>query len=174
MGTIVMTEKPLIVVEATDPTISIMVNVLNASFNLLTPEEKKDFLDLYDPGPEHDKSLELYVSLQTELTQEEAKMVGIFQINGVKVCGYGSTEPIMMSAVYKTLSRLNHSCYPNVVWEKRASFCLEVRVCRTIEKGDELVTTYIGREKLFRTREERRNPGVLSAAARYAPRRGKS
>ena len=60
-------------------------------------------------------------------------MARIFQLNGVDIFqphGYD----VQRSGVYKTLSRLNHSCCPNVVWSGvREDWArLEVRVCHQV------------------------------------------
>ena len=64
------------------------------------------------------------------------------------------------AAVFKIASRINHSCSPNVIWdgmEANYRSCLEVRVCRDIEKGDELLASYkcFNEVSMFMTKEER-------------------
>ena len=56
------------------------------------------------------------------------------------------------SALYDNISFINHSCSTNVHWtiEERK----EVRVCRRIEEGEEIVADYCTLDLDFPTREE--------------------
>ena len=62
------------------------------------------------------------------------------------------------SALFVTISRINHSCSPNVEWsfleEKRTS--KEVRVIRNIKKGEEVLADYIADGKSFLLKSERK------------------
>ena len=48
------------------------------------------------------------------------------------------------SVVFEMISMINHSCMPNVVWfpEEADETRKEVRVCRRIQKGEEIVASY--------------------------------
>ena len=54
------------------------------------------------------------------------------------------------SAVFETISMINHSCIPNVAWftEEEDATRKEVRVCKRIEEGEEIVASYIGLNQL--------------------------
>ena len=62
------------------------------------------------------------------------------------------------SAVFETISMINHSCIPNVAWftEEEDTRRKEVRVCRRIKEGDEIVASYIGLDHLP-LRQQRRD-----------------
>ena len=83
--------------------------------------------------------------------------MGIFNTNRMEVCNVpelGKSE----SALYQDISRINHSCAPNCVWSwnKENLARKEVRACREINKGEEIVASYINFETVL-SREERMN-----------------
>ena len=53
--------------------------------------------------------------------------------------------PVQQAAVFEMLSMVNHSCESNVMWfaDEVDKTRIEVRVCRRIKKGDEIVLSYI-------------------------------
>ena len=53
--------------------------------------------------------------------------------------------PVQQAAVFEMLSMINHSCESNVMWfaDEVDKTRIEVRVCRRIKKGDEIVLSYI-------------------------------
>ena len=54
------------------------------------------------------------------------------------------------SAVFETISMINHSCIPNVAWftESEDWTRKEVRACKRIEEGEEIVASYIDLSQL--------------------------
>ena len=60
------------------------------------------------------------------------------------------------SAVFETLSLINHSCSPNVIWlqTEEDKTRMEVRVCRRIQEGEEIIASYISSG--FLVRDQRR------------------
>ena len=81
----------------------------------------------------------LYVSLMKKMT---SNALG---------CEGGKT------AVFETISMINHSCAPNVFWEcKDHETTMEVRACRRIEEGDEIVASYYNFDD-FSLRQERQS-----------------
>ena len=52
---------------------------------------------------------------------------------------------VQASAVFEMISMINHSCKTNVVWfpEEADKARMEVRVCRRIKEGEEIVASYI-------------------------------
>ena len=54
------------------------------------------------------------------------------------------------AAVFEMLSMINHSCKSNVMWftEEADKTRREVRVCRKIKEGDEIVLSYINLSEL--------------------------
>ena len=65
-----------------------------------------------------------------------------------------------MSGVYRTISRLNHSCAPNVVWSwikrDKSKVAKQVRVIRKIREGEELLVRYWGAHE-FASKDERQD-----------------
>ncbi|KAK0488433.1 hypothetical protein IW261DRAFT_1439334 [Armillaria novae-zelandiae] len=74
-------------------------------------------------------------------------LFGIIRTNGYEVDGLkdiNAQEPFgMYTGVWDKLSRLNHSCSPNVCrkWNT-ASFSMQIRAVRDIKEGEELTTAY--------------------------------
>lgn len=72
-----------------------------------------------------------------QLTDQEKKVLKIFQANSISV-GDGD-----MGGLYETISLLNHSCAPNVLWQQSATpLGMEVWVCREVVEGEELEASY--------------------------------
>ena len=80
------------------------------------------------------------------------KVMGIFLTNRIE-CG------VNKSGLYANLSRLNHSCAPNVSWSwvenDRTRMTKQVRVVRKIEEGEEICASYLISDD-FPKKEERR------------------
>ncbi|KAK0207347.1 hypothetical protein IW262DRAFT_1282168 [Armillaria fumosa] len=77
------------------------------------------------------------------------KLFGIIKTNAYEVDGLkdkNAQEPFgIYTGVWDKLSRLNHSCSPNVCRDwNTASFSMQIRAVRDIEEGEELTTTYCG------------------------------
>ena len=55
------------------------------------------------------------------------------------------TALVQEAAVFEMLSMINHSCKSNVIWfaDEADKTRIEVRVCRRIEEGEEIVLSYI-------------------------------
>ena len=53
--------------------------------------------------------------------------------------------PVRQAAVFEMLSMINHSCESNVMWfaDEVDKTRIEVRVCRRIKEGEEIVLSYI-------------------------------
>ena len=64
----------------------------------------------------------------------------------------------VQEAVFEMLSMINHSCESNVMWfaEEVDKTMIEVRVCRRIKEGDEIVLSYISLSG-FPLRQQRMN-----------------
>ena len=105
-GKIIVTEKPLIVVD----TGRAFKNVFPL-YQSLTNGKKTTVLSLHDPG----EGLNWKACLMTE-TQLERKILRIFEANSISLCGSHQEMNINKSGLYPTISKINHSCSPNVVW----------------------------------------------------------
>lgn len=84
-------------------------------------------------------------------------LIYMFLCNCTRVCCYeGNKYGVNASAVYETISRINHSCAPNSIWhfKKEDVYVKEVRAKKKIEKGMEITASYIYEE--FMSRSERR------------------
>ena len=66
------------------------------------------------------------------------------------------------SAVFEVISMINHSCKPNVAWftKEEDKMQKEVRVCRKIIEGEEIVASYVnlGELPLRQQRQELLRP----------------
>ena len=106
-GELVITEEPLIVFTDGEPMSEILTR-----FEELSEAEQGAVLGLYDPGEDS--------SNQTEGVAEERhkRFLRISWANGLQLSGLSEHgEP--GSGLYATVSRLNHSCAPNVAWSWR-------------------------------------------------------
>ena len=72
------------------------------------------------------------------------------------ICG---TERKNKSGLYKTISRINHSCAPNAVWSwiegDESKVEIQVRVVREIKEGDEILVSYLGSTNAFGSKDKR-------------------
>lgn len=157
-GTIIVAEKPLIVVES-DSVIQVL-----PKFQSLPDDKKAAVMSLYDPG-------EKLNSKYQHLSQDEndRKVMRIFEANSIDLCSHQEMN-INKSGLYQTISKINHSCSPNVVWtwikEDSSKSIKQVRVIRDIKAGEEIVASY-----LPYTREESPQYSLLvTYRVRYAPR----
>ena len=84
-------------------------------FEKLSSSEQIQFLDLHDSG------------------NTEKSVWRIFRTNCMNVCGFAELG-VEESAVYNSISRINHSCSPNAVWSCKNGNVRrqEARACRNI------------------------------------------
>ena len=124
-GSIIVTAKPLIVVD----TEGAYKNVFPV-YQSLPEDKKKAVMSLYDPGEE----LNFKPSLFTE-NKEERKVLRIFEANSIDLCSHQEMN-INKSGLYQTISKINHSCSPNVVWtwlkEDKTKHIKQVNLNRTL------------------------------------------
>ena len=104
-GTIICTEKPLIMVNTV-----CAVNEIYPVFKSLHEDKKTALMSLFDPGDVLNSKYRL-------LTQDETerKVLRIFEANSISLCGHQEMN-INKSGLYQTISKINHSCSPNVIW----------------------------------------------------------
>lgn len=139
-GTVILSEKPILLME--HPTVTkdlqndYIVALLNTFDNLLE-KDKRRYLGLKD-------------SSMIEKENVPGVILGIYMTNGL-----GITDN--KTGVYETISRINHSCAPNAqtVATKENENLKEVRAFVKIEKGEEILISYINLEK-FVQRDDRR------------------
>jgi len=133
-GTLILAEDPLMTVPkpATEKTVL-------EKFKKLSPSEQIQFLDLHDSG------------------NAEKSVWRIFRTNCMNVCGFAELG-VEESAVYNSISRINHSCSPNAVWSCKNGNVRrqEVRACRNIEEGEEIQCSYV-RVADFACKAQRKN-----------------
>ena len=98
-GEIVVEEKPIFALDNDTSKNTVMTNL--QEINKMSDKKKKESLALCD-------------SYQNGSNDAE-KIVSIFVTNRIDLC----TQPelgVNKSGLYATLSRINHSCAPNVTW----------------------------------------------------------
>ena len=128
VGELVMSEKPLVMVQG-QPTVAKIRRMLDKVKKL--PKEKRlKIMALTDPG-EEDRTFD-----NLHLDPNGLRVARRFNAN----C-HGVGEHA--TALYENISIINHSCSPNVFWvDGRDGVSLEVRVCRRIEEGEEILASY--------------------------------
>ena len=155
VGTTIIEESPLITVE--DDLNPYSVEEIVTKFRLLTDEQKNQVLSLHDPGPTSFQGRNMPV---TVADGTEEKVVRIFCANSITLCGHPEMN-VNKSGLYKTISRMNHSCAPNVVWswlqKDKSRSVKQVRVCSKIREGEEILASYLyGNSDKFPSKGERR------------------
>lgn len=151
IGTRLICEAPLLQIRSNDITL-----VLDAYRSLpKTSKEIYDRLHAYAPTElnlEQDILLKFGVmSNKSELAQH-LKIMSIFSANDFLLadqCALG---------VFENVSRINHSCIPNVHFSNNAELSGKetVHAARDIEEGEELVANYIGGRANYQRAEQRR------------------
>jgi len=115
---------------------------VQAAFEQLPDKLKEKALSLHDPNPDGPSN-----PLQ--------KIVRIFFVNCIRPVRRKEIEDDGRSLMYETISRLNHSCAPNIVCSLEAGSATKMQawVCRDVAKGKELVIDY--KNNMFDTKEQR-------------------
>ena len=75
----------------------------------------------------------------------DLRMMGIFQTNSIPIREFDKLKgKDLGNALYKYISRINHSCKPNAVWSfNQIKKMKEVRATKTIAAGEEITACYI-------------------------------
>ena len=142
-GTVIFTEDPLIVVAKVGgvTTMGQLENIQEfEKFKKMDKKIRKDFLSLCDPL-QFDWRWKLW---SLTVGQDFAKFMRIFSVNRTLIGS--NTDSDDLAGVYKLLSRINHSCCPNVIcqWRAETPLKIEVIAATSIRKGKELTVSYIG------------------------------
>ena len=136
-GELVISELPVLTVSG-DRKVTRLIN----KFKELSEEKKSMLLGLSDQGEANTSFDHLC------LEGDELKVARKFAANALSV-GDGDM------AVFEIISYINHSCAPNVLWVAGEDMMsTEVRTCRKVEKGEELVASYFRLDE-FPLRQER-------------------
>ena len=97
------------------------------------------------------------LDLHHEKPEESTVMLKLFDIFN---CNKTTVDDVFSSgeAVYLTISRINHSCSPNVLWSHKRSnrMMKEVRALRDIDVGEELCASYLANYYVYATSSERK------------------
>eukprot|EP01084_Bolivina_argentea_P090222 162614_1 len=137
-GTIILTDKPLIIYDNNSNQTIAEQNVLNA-YNSLSNDDKKEYNNLYS---------------RDWIFQTENKIIEIANTNAIMLSNNNNT-----TGVFPLISRINHSCNRNVhwIWNEKQNKVLLI-ASRNIMKDEQLFTSYLG-SQLFSnlsTKQERR------------------
>ena len=118
-----------------------------SSFARLNKETKKKLMKLSCPTKPQESEGSVHEILQMK-----------FLTNCIPLDSDNQDQRPAESAVFETISMINHSCAPNVAWftEEMDKTRREVRVCRHIKEGEEILASYIGLSE-FPLRQERRD-----------------
>ena len=140
-GSTIFTEDPLFLITRE---MKAEVARLLEAYRGLSEETKEKVEQLHDPGETYDK-----FDAIPEIDPSDRKVLRIIDVNT-----YGS-ELAESSGVYETISRINHSCWPNVHYTLVAGRGMEVRACRPVARGEELLASYLGQGFELATRRAR-------------------
>ena len=95
------------------------------------------------------------------LRGQDQMLLKKFWANCISVKSISVDGNAQESAVFEMISMINHSCMPNVIWfpEEADETRKEVRVCRRIQEGEEIVASYLPSYMLheFPLRQQRRD-----------------
>ncbi|CAK8990283.1 unnamed protein product [Durusdinium trenchii] len=105
-----------------------------SKFQKLPKTLQEEILSLFCPeGLVHSlKDSEGYM----DATTEQQKLLGTLKLNSVKLSGGTG------AGVFLTVSRANHSCYPNTRFYFEEEMC-GLKVLRSIEEGEEITVSYL-------------------------------
>ena len=156
VGTTVIEESPILIAEKNEDVLFPfnMQQVIN-NFRRLTDKQKNQVLSLNDPGP----NSPLGKKLPSVLAHgTDPKVLRIFAGNCILLCAHPEMN-VNKSGLYMTISRINHSCAPNVVWswllKDKSRSVKQLRVIREIKEGEEILASYLVDGNRFPSRGER-------------------
>ena len=111
-----------------------------AAFSSLEPSIQSKLMNLH---PFHSEFLQGYFANCPSNLLRSKILQAKFTANCFEV--EDDAVPYQVEAVFEMLSMINHSCESNVMWfaEEVDKTMIEVRVCRRIKEGDEIVLSYI-------------------------------
>ena len=158
------------------PLVKLMVDVSLDEFKAdiypnIDQETKAKILQLNDPADDiktlHNETVEALVRKNTmgmaywlEAPSDEVqKIYRIIAGNDIQICGeenlYRNTTE---HGLYQTYSQVNHACVPNTVssWVMGDFLRHQIRAIMTIEKGQEILTSYLSGGLSYGPREARR------------------
>ena len=124
-GTEILREAPMWTVENEDTL------CLEAAFALLSDEKKQLFLALHD-----------HCSCQNKPCLE-SEVLRRFVTNSFEVAPTDTASSKRYFFIYEIVSRLNHSCFPNVARGFTEELYISICAVENIQKGDEIIYNYI-------------------------------
>lgn len=151
VGTRLICEAPLVRIRSND--ISLVINAYQK-----LPQHKKEIYD----------RLHAYTPKNINLEQELLHIYGVIDdnkklANHLKVMSIFSANDFLLAdqsalGVFETVSRINHSCIPNVHFSNNAELGGRetVHAARDIEAGEELLANYIGGRANYQPAVQRR------------------
>ena len=111
-----------------------------AAFSSLEPSIQSKLMNLH---PVHSEFLQGYFANCSSGLLRSKILQAKFNANCFEV--KDDAAPVQEAAVFEMLSMINHSCESNVMWfpEEADKTKIELRVCRNIKEGEEIVLSYI-------------------------------
>ena len=132
-GSLILSDRPLLTTEIiTDvKDVANHMNKLRDSVSKLEPKKKRQLFGLHNARP-------------------DLQLLGLFGSNSISLpLTANKSEQLSLSnkpraAVFPTISRINHSCEPNVVWSwNDQRNCEELRAVIDIPPGTEMTASYV-------------------------------
>ena len=131
-GSLILSERPILITNViTDiKYVSSHLDNLRVVVSKLESKKKRQLFSLYNARP-------------------DLQILGLFGSNSISLPHTGTNNDSVSSnlpraAVFPTLSRINHSCKPNVVWSwNDQKNCEELRAIVDISTGSELTASYV-------------------------------
>ena len=126
-------------------------------FEELTVEQKIMYISLHDPEDNSKVVNKGMIDKVKDFEEEALTIYKVWRILWANSVYIGKKNGLKEKGVYHTISRINHSCKPNVVFGlvEAGENKMNITTCRAINKNQEILLNYIGAESIFNTKKER-------------------
>ena len=127
-------------------------------FQELTVEQKMMYISLLHDPEDNNKVVNKEMIDKVKDFEEEALAIyKVWRILWANSVYSGKKNGLKEKGVYHTISRINHSCKPNVVFGlvEAGENKMNITTCRAINKNQEILLNYIGAESILNTKKVR-------------------
>ncbi|KAG5643465.1 hypothetical protein DXG03_000897 [Asterophora parasitica] len=163
MGDLIMAERPLSVTPAAIPPLDLnFPKGFNPTIDQVVEARMIQYEKLLETSisrmfPENRDALFALHNAHTE--DGSGPIFGRIRTNGIGVLSGNGDPHFGSTAVFKDISRLNHSCAPNSTYNfTTASLSMQLRALRDIKQDEEITITYCGIEDSTAERQEALKP----------------